>query len=306
MFPMTTAESDFDHGVAEEGQKLSDDVFWNVAKDNLVDARYAFALAIGSRSLWVNLENEVYRTDVLRAKRYTEDNTSVKHEFMLRCERIYRSWAGDFDPDGGSFPDEEGWAHPWIQDSDDETIQSPTERLPPPNNQTILQLAAVYGMTSTATKVVEVAKHVSMEYLDLQNPINLHGSVHLAAMYGHTEILRFLKDSGCDMQAVSGYPCMAMRHLRNVLQHINPDIVYIHDGLYLFDPRRPFALNALGLAILRGHVQPARFLVELYGDSKVGSLDDDYDTESEDLEESVKAERLGNNDQEDGGAEGGV
>ncbi|KAM0820956.1 putative ankyrin repeat domain protein [Seiridium cardinale] len=251
-------------------QKLVDDIFWNVGRNFLDDSRDIFALARTNRMLWRQLEYEVYRADILTAKKYSKEaeGTITSNE-----ERMVEAFAAYSDPNartGGAFPDETRWLH--ADGVNYKSLASPTKRLPPPSKLTALQWAAITGNIKTARRVIRVAGRVWPGYIDFENPLNLQKAVHLAAMYGQTEIARLLENSGCNINGVSGYMCLARRSLREVLHHINPRLGHIPIGYDLDNFSRSFVLNALGFAILRGHEATADYLAEFYDDSQTGDL----------------------------------
>ncbi|EMR61897.1 putative ankyrin repeat domain protein [Eutypa lata UCREL1] len=261
-------------------QKLPNDVFLQVARDFLDDSIDVFALCMTRFSLRARLESEVFRTDILKAKHYADENDGLQHPFESLCDQLYVSWELPWTPFTGGFPDQS--SGPYRDSSsdnndDDEDLEpppgSPRERMPPRRQLTILQWAALTGMVVTADKAIKVAKYTWSGYMDFPNPVILHAPVHLAAMYGHTEVLRLLATNGCAINAVSGYKCMPPRALREVFRHINPRLRFIPIGYDILDPDYPFALNALGLAILRGHLDAAIFLADYYDDAYVDHSD---------------------------------
>lgn len=251
-----------------------------VARDFLDDSIDVFALCMTRFSLRARLESEVFRTDILKAKHYADENEGLQHPFESLCDQLYVSWELPWTPFTGGFPDQSsGPSRDSSSDNndDDEDLEpppgSPRERMPPRRQLTILQWAALTGTVVTADKAIKVAKYTWSGYMDFPNPIILHAPVHLAAMYGHTEVLRLLATNGCAINAVSGYKCMPPRALREVFRHINPRLRFIPLGYDILDPDYPFALNALGLAILRGHLDASIFLADYYDDAYVDHSD---------------------------------
>ncbi|KAI0023944.1 ankyrin repeat-containing domain protein [Xylariomycetidae sp. FL0641] len=301
----------------QDEQKLSDDILWHVARDCLTDARDVFALAITSRSLWASLEPIIYKADVLRAKHYAEENEGLLHPFYLRCHELYQEYHGPCTPlDGGRFPDESDIIDAIdhrrdcpLEDPEDEENprrrkkeppKSPTDRLPLPRDQTILQWAALTGVDNTAQKAISVAKEVWPDYLDFENPVTLQAAVHTAAIYGHTSILRLLKQNGACVNAVAGYYCLPLRPLDAVLKHINPRTRDMPPDMELSCLTRPFALNALGFALLREHDEAARFLADFYDDAEIHYLEqpDEDEEDGDDDEEHGRGPYIGTYDEQ--------
>ncbi|RYP71139.1 hypothetical protein DL769_004750 [Monosporascus sp. CRB-8-3] len=176
-----------------------------------------FSLATTRYSRWAKLEAEVFLTDVLRTKQYVKRKEHLQRSFDIRCVSLNESWDAPWTPDPGTFPDEDGRPDTWgMEPKDEQSLRSASPRscIPPPSPPIVLQCAALTRTVATAQKVIKAAKHTWPAYVDFKNFTNPRTAVHLAAMYGRTEILSIQAENGRAINAVPGYRYMLFRPLR--------------------------------------------------------------------------------------------
>ncbi|KAK8076072.1 hypothetical protein PG994_003344 [Apiospora phragmitis] len=111
---------------------------------------------------------------------------------------------------------------------------------------------------------------------------SLHSSHHFAALYGHTAVLQLFEsydaEEGTDLIKMlsmnSNFKGLPEQNLGDALRRINPDIdTFVPSGYML----RPFVLNGLGIAILRGHAEAAEYLAQFHDESRIDELEFDED-----------------------------
>lgn len=141
-------------------------------------------------------------------------------------------------------------------------------------------------------KALAAARMVWDGYVDFQHAKCGHAAVHFAAHYGRLEVVRALRQeskgnkkpsstsssssssSPCttaplvDMTAASGWTCPAPQRLHSILQRLTPGRFRVPPEYMLQDEGYPFKIDALGLAILKGHCDVAMYLLEEMYDEK--------------------------------------
>ncbi|KAK7960487.1 hypothetical protein PG988_011701 [Apiospora saccharicola] len=164
---------------------------------------------------------------------------------------------------------------------------------------TALQWAAVAGEEAVAEKTITVAGRIWPGYVFLKHLDSLNSPVHFAAWYGNTGILRLLSQvqhGGLmpDMNVLSGATCLAKilgdddHQVRDIFRYINPSIVQFPEEVFAQSMRKDFGLDAADIAILRGHVETAEYLISNFYDNdrtveaaRIANDEDHDDTEFE-------------------------
>ncbi|KAI1733585.1 ankyrin repeat-containing domain protein [Xylaria scruposa] len=252
------------HGlvVAVPTKAFCDDIFYYIAKNFLQDPKDIFALASTSWDLWNSLQNEIYRTDILQAK-FTHPKQKNDQTYLDRYRnqvleqeqsKLYEYYAYVSTLRGFSSRCPYGFSS-----------LLPGCRPPPPQGQTILQWAAATGVLPTVEKAIEVANYTWRDYIDLENPFHLNGAAHLATIFGHLDVLRAFANNGCSVNLEQPYAPTVFGFLRNTMGR--GDIV---ESLTIY-PSEPCVINTLGLALLRGHEDCAKLLVEYHDEQAVHS-----------------------------------
>ncbi|KAH9908468.1 ankyrin repeat-containing domain protein [Xylariomycetidae sp. FL2044] len=128
-----------------------------------------------------------------------------------------------------------------------------------------------YGFESTFNRLrrtIEAAKKIWPGYLDLPDDGG-YAPIHLAATRGSTWATKLLLDAGCTAQQPLKDTCSAYAALRQTFDRIAPDVYYtVDEGFSLpctnryFNEKLPFAVDALGLAILHGREDQAAILLK--------------------------------------------
>ncbi|KAK7960476.1 hypothetical protein PG988_011690 [Apiospora saccharicola] len=286
-------------------QKLSDDIFWHTAKSFVHHPVDVFNLARTCHSLWSILETEIYRTEVQFEHRKFES-------FLLEEEeahnRIFKNWPLKFNldevepyprawgnytyrkseswepegPEEGLFPDELLAVHTGDRSqggSDSHAANSSAEEtFRRWWSLSILQWACSAGKVALAEKMIKAADEIWPFYLEYPHQMSLHSSIHFAAWYGHTDVLRLFETRDKSLMTMrSGFQCCRDRPLDQVFGHINPalrgKIPYSFSTVH---KDRPFGLNALGIAILRDHREAAEYLATFHDESIIDDRSIDY------------------------------
>ncbi|KAK7937344.1 uncharacterized protein PG986_014212 [Apiospora aurea] len=235
----------------------------------------------------------MYRTEVLWTEQKERNERWEGHPFKYAWEFRAVEWDGPLTPFSGRFPHEVTSPQPrsekWCYDTDDEEENenagpsAVAEEPPRWKGLSMLQWACSVGNTAVAQKVLDVAERVWKEYIDYHHNDSLHSAIHFAAWYGRTNILRVFEtipgSNKLLMNWISGFRCIAPRDLGKVFGQINPDIGNeVPFGYSTNYMQRPFTLNPLGIAILRGHREAAEYLVRFYDDTAVDDLTNDEQT----------------------------
>ncbi|KAK8091615.1 hypothetical protein PG997_001976 [Apiospora hydei] len=265
-------------------QSLSGDIFWHATKSFIHHPVDVFNFARTCRSLWGLLEPEIYKTDVLFEPKKAETVGDDSHPFLYYLDTMLEEWEEPLLPATGHFPDEHE-AYLSKLDGQNSGIDKATknvvegeEQFPRWKSLNILQWACSAGKVATAAKMIDMAERIWPEYCEYAHYESLHSPIHFASWYGHTEILR-LFDRGDDqaMRERSGFICSPQRGLDEVLRHINPalggDVPY---GYGIQHTGRPFGLNALGIAILRGHEDAAEYLTQFHDEETIDKIQIDW------------------------------
>ena len=147
------------------------------------------------------------------------------------------------------------------------------EMLQEDNPQGGLHTLASKGPVSSARKLIATAERFWPKYIDFSG---LYGEspIQLAAWHGQREVAELLLDSGCTARAASNYVCWDPRPLDQIINHIterstgagadsarlrlNPS----RGDHGLSETDRPFVTDALGFAILGGHEDIVKLLLE--------------------------------------------
>ncbi|KAK8109140.1 hypothetical protein PG984_014941 [Apiospora sp. TS-2023a] len=248
-----------------------------------------FNLARTCRDQWKLLETEIYRTDVLFHKKYLDKSEFTKEKgwHAIMEEKSYDSDDAE-DSEWGLEHYEMTWLRP---------LSDPKWR-----PLTALQWAAVAGEEGVAEKTITVAGRIWPGYVFLKHLDSLNSPVHFAAWYGNTGILRLLsqvKHGGLmpDMNVVSGATWLARNisgddhQVRDIFRYINPSIVQFPEEVFAHSMRKDFGLDAADIAILRGHVGTAEYLISNFYDNdrtvetaetaRIANDEDHEDTEFE-------------------------
>lgn len=134
---------------------------------------------------------------------------------------------------------------------------------------TLLHWAAVAGRVDVADKALEAARLVWRPYVDFQHVNRGHAAIHFAAHYGRLKIVKLLQADGTtDVTTRSGWMCLAPQRLSSVLERLTPGQFRIPPGYLLDSPQHPFKIDALGLAVLKGHEDVALHLMSGYDEKR--------------------------------------
>ncbi|ETS79426.1 hypothetical protein PFICI_09279 [Pestalotiopsis fici W106-1] len=141
---------------------------------------------------------------------------------------------------------------------------------------TLLHWAALAGRTDILSKALAAAKLVWTGYMNFQHSKCGHAAIHFAAHYGRLEVVRALqrekeegRASSVDMTAASGWMCPAPQRLQSILQRLTPGQFRVPPEYMLQDEDFPFKIDALGLAILKGHRDVAMHLLDIYDAERI-------------------------------------
>ncbi|KAI0126018.1 ankyrin repeat-containing domain protein [Xylariales sp. AK1849] len=254
-------------------QKLSDDVFWHLARFFLDMPSDVFHLALCSRRLWNVLDFELYRTHV----QWTE----VSFHRMIRptFEGKRCDWTppsphrNGVDIDGSNFYESYRCRFPG------EASTGWKELLQLEGIETALHRAGSTGNVMMAKKGIDAAKTFWPGYLNLEDAMGFSPLV-LAIRGGHREIVQLLIDEEyCDVHSPSNYACWSPRPLHEVINHVAAPSLHTHPARgYNLGRRRPdtfmipegdmgqplFILDPLGFAILSDHEDIAVLLLSRY------------------------------------------
>lgn len=159
---------------------------------------------------------------------------------------------------------------------------------------TAMQGAALAGEEAVAEKTIAVAGRIWPDYIFLKHLDSLNSPIHFAGWSGSTGILRLLsqvRQDGAmpDMNVLSGATWSARvfgdcnHQLKHVFRYINPSIVQFPKEVFIQCLRRDFGLDAADIAILRGHIGAAEYLITNFYDNdrtvKLASIANDEDHE---------------------------
>ncbi|KAK7960477.1 hypothetical protein PG988_011691 [Apiospora saccharicola] len=246
-------------------KRLPEDIFWHAAKSFLQDPVDVFNLARTCHGLWQLLESEIYRTDVLLEQQKAEEEEKTKRPFLRYWEGLAQGWSGPLTPESGLFPDQIGGydeSYAYDRKYYETVLQSEEEAFPRWKSLSILQWACCVGNVAMVDKACLAAQRSWDEYPAWPHSQSLHSSIHFAAWYGHTDVLRLFEDDELDDGAPFFEPPIADR---------------AQGGYMLMSMDRTFVLNSLGIAVLRGHTETAEYLAQFHNESRVDDLKFDED-----------------------------
>ncbi|KAK6210689.1 hypothetical protein LQW54_006038 [Pestalotiopsis sp. IQ-011] len=136
---------------------------------------------------------------------------------------------------------------------------------------TLLHWAALAGRTDILDKALAAARLVWDDgYTNFEHAKCGHAAVHFAAHYGRLEAVAALqREASVDMVAASGWVCPAPQRLSSILERLTPGQFRVPPEYMLQDPEFPFKIDALGLAILKGHRGVAMHLLGIYDEKRI-------------------------------------
>ncbi|KAK7990566.1 hypothetical protein PG990_014846 [Apiospora arundinis] len=260
-------------------QALNTDILWIVAHSFLDTPYDVFNVARTCRDHWKLLEPEIYRTDILFCKERQKAEDRRTNAFLVQNGRKPRN------PD---IPDSPGIPSDAVrqllpEDDDMELYYNRSLSAPRWRPLTIIQWAAATGAVATAEKAIKVAKRIWPKYIIHRHIDSGNCAIHFAAWYGNTDILRLVAEAhkdnpGTTMNMVSGLLfdadyerddlCNVYYLLSEIFHEINPSPGYIPSEIAIRPNLHPFSLTAIGIAILRGHEEMAKYLVDAFYDDK--------------------------------------
>ncbi|RYP63847.1 hypothetical protein DL771_009075 [Monosporascus sp. 5C6A] len=254
-------------------QALPDEIFWLTAKHFLCAPREIFSLATSSRTLWQVLKIELYTTVIYQSREFetVED---------FRTSVPLRTHLPPLDIEPLEFP-------PHITQELLRDRNGPEQAGEPPwkdffsrprmSRQSPLHCAAANGYTEMTGALVQAASSAWPEFIDAKDP-NGDTAVHIAAENGHFDIVKLLVDSGCFSGVPSGYFYWTSKFwgdnpnsrywqietetLSVIINDIVPGTMGEAEGYHLAESSPRFAIDALGLSILNGHEEIARYLLD--------------------------------------------
>ncbi|KAK8109147.1 hypothetical protein PG984_014948 [Apiospora sp. TS-2023a] len=176
-------------------------------------------------------------------------------------------------------------------------FSSRRKRLSPLEISLILQWACCVGNVAMVEKACLAAQRSWDGYPTWPHSQSLHSSIHFAAWYGHTDVLRLFEDDELDdgvpfLNLISDFRGLPRQRLGDALRHINPAIVdratgylrssdlNLNQGGWVHADEsmdRTFVLNSLGIAVLRGHAETAEYLAQFHDESRIDDLQFDED-----------------------------
>ncbi|RYP50231.1 hypothetical protein DL768_004215 [Monosporascus sp. mg162] len=259
--------------VEPKGQALPDEIFWLAAKHFLETPHDIFSLAASSRSLRNVLKIELYTTGINQSRQFE----TVKD---IRKDVPLRTGLPPFDIEPLDFPPQIAQELMGDRNGPEETREPAWKEFfsrPRMSQQSPLHSAAANGYTEMARTLVQVAENTWPEFIDAKDP-NGDTAIHVAAENGHFDIVRSLADSGCSKNVPSGYFYWTTeirandpyhRHweigtetLTDIINDIVPGTMQVSKGHYCLAESSPrFTIDALGLSILNGHEQIAKYLL---------------------------------------------
>lgn len=270
---------------------LPPDIWYKTANEWLDDPKDVFELARTCRALWDTLEKQVYIAEV-RFYKSQDAAGQLRHVFFEESVHHAQAHGWSITPGRGGFAGEVPWAFgKQLEDHKQQMITKLGEkrkypslyadaieyydrqianfpdpiptRVPPVS---VLQWAATEGVISTAAKVIDVAKVVWPAYVQLRHPQVLHKPIHLAVSNGHLEMVQFLvSHAGASPMVTSGYVCLAPKTLHEAIRYAAPAVCLEKSPGYECNTvERPFAIDALGLSILKGYADMAAWLLARY------------------------------------------
>ncbi|KAI1867242.1 uncharacterized protein JN550_007294 [Neoarthrinium moseri] len=146
-------------------------------------------------------------------------------------------------------------------------VRSRHARALDPVRTTLLHWAAVAGRAATLDKALAAARLVWPPYVDYQHARCGHAASHFAAHYGRLGAVQRLAGLGtavCDVAAPSGWVCPAPQRLASILERLLPGRFRVPPDCLVHSREFPFRIDALGLAILKGHEAVAWYLMRHY------------------------------------------
>ncbi|KAK7752633.1 hypothetical protein SLS62_005402 [Diatrype stigma] len=270
---------------------LPPDVWYKTANEWLDNPKDVFELARTCRMLWATLEKQVYTAEV-RFFRSQDAAGQLRHVFFEESLHHAQAHGWSITPGRGGFPGQVRWAigaqleehrqqvavklgqkrqYPSLYADAIEYFERQIADFPDPiptrvPPASVLQWAAAEGVISTAKKVIGVAKVVWPAYVRLRHPHLLHQPIHLAVSNGHLEMVQFLVNhADASPMVTSGYVCLAPKTLHDAIKYVAPAIRLENSPGYEFNNvEKPFAIDALGLSILRGYEDMAAWLLARY------------------------------------------
>ncbi|KAI1320753.1 ankyrin repeat-containing domain protein [Xylariaceae sp. FL0255] len=272
------------------------EIWYYITRDYLHNPRDVLNLARTCRTIWTNLELQIYIKDVLSYKEQFERG-HLRHVSWLNAnifiEHAYSSGRRPSWP--GKFPDETNWLYGeemqaeqrsnerhirqhrgQLDDLEFERYYGGIERslkmypdttAPCKPAPSILHVAAANGLLTTAQKATRAAKIVGWAHYNvLCHPQSLHHPIHLAAMNGHLDIVKLLVEH-CSVppSMPSGNLCMPGKPLKELIEYFAPEIQLTDSNEFtMASVRHPFVLDALGLSILVGYYHISQWLLQYY------------------------------------------
>lgn len=240
-----------------------------------------FNLARTSHNLWQLLESEIYRTDVLSEQQKAEKVEKTMRPFWQYWKGLAEEWSGPLTPDSGVFPDQVGGydeSYDYVNEYNEMVGRPKQEAFPRWKSLSILQWACCVGNVAMVEKACLASDRSWGPYTTWPHEQSLHSSVHFAAWYGRTNVLRLFEDhvidgEGALLNMISNFKGIPRQYLDSALRHINPAIeTHAPGGYMLMTMERPFTLNPLGIAILRGHAETAEYLAQFHDESRIDDL----------------------------------
>ncbi|ETS85144.1 hypothetical protein PFICI_03169 [Pestalotiopsis fici W106-1] len=199
---------------------ISMDVLWRVGRNHIHDPRDLFSLATTCETLWELLENEIYIADILLAR----DLPSARPHCRCRMRNVsINAMCRHFE---------------WCE-TRHHILRGP------------FHAAAQRGDAGLVSRISNLALPLWPQYIDTKDPEG-YSPLLLASSKGHIDVVKFLHDMGCYIDAYVVVPHLNLDQVtrKHLLGRVFEDLT-----------ANSMTLNPFTIAILGGHEELATYLM---------------------------------------------